>query len=255
MLDVSKIKSLVVDGLDFIYRFTLHDAAFIINTAQFNPEASGTDGVKFIPELENVSLHVSRYIPSKNSHAALQSSLLPKNNYSPNLEYPFISQINKQYYIPQHCDTYIIENPWGNKIPDRIFLALQGTDAFNTRDYTMNGLFLSHFNINFFYITINSKTIFNINCDFENKDVREIYHELLSAIGDDNHLITFDKFLNGVTLFGFNLGYKDSGANISPALRGTLRIVLTFADAMVYLLGDHLSILNINHNRELVLST
>ena len=260
LLDISKIKSLLIDGLDFIFRFTLHDAAFIVNTAQNNTDISGTAGKRYLPELENVSLHMSRFQPSKNAHNALQSSLLPRNNQVPTLEYPFISQINKQYYIPHGRDTFVIENPWGDKIPDRIFLAFQKTEAFNTRDHTLNGLFLAHLNIKNFYITINSNTIFNINCDFANKSVSEVYHELLAAIGDDSHLITFNKFLDGATLFGFNLIYKDSSTNISPSIKGTLRIVLTFSEpvstsSMLYLLGDHLSILTVNHNRELVLNT
>ena len=92
------------------------------------------------------------------------------------------------------------------------------------------------------------------------KNISKIYHELLVAIGDDNHLITFNKFLNGATLFGFNLAYKDSHTVISPSLKGTLRIVLTFTEAistssMLYWLGDHLSMLTVNYNRELVLNT
>ena len=259
LLDISKIKSFLIDGVDFIFRFTLHDEAFIFNTHQYNPLITGVDGKRYKFELDNVSLHVTRYKPSKNAYAALESSLAPKNNFLPTIDYPFMSQISKQYYLPEGIDSFNIELPFDDRVPEKVYLAMQTTDAFNTREHEINGLYLTHLNIKNIYITLNSSTIYNINCDFENGNVSEIYHTLLNAIGDDNHLITYENFQNGCTLFGFNLVYKDQNANIISPMHGMLRIVLTFKDpifspSMVYLLGDILSLLSINYNREIFLN-
>ena len=256
LLDVTKISSYLLDGIDFIIRINLHDPSFVFHTFQYKPSASS--GLKFYYELSEVSLHVKRIKPSQNSYNALQKSLLPQNNNTPSIDYPFVSQLSKQYHIPQGLDQYIIDLPFSNRIPEKIFLAFQTHKAFNTRDYKTNGLYLSHLNLKNIFITINSSTVFNINCDFTKKDVAELYHTLLSCL-DENHLITLDKFCNGGTLLGFPLTNSNEESSISSPIYGVLRIVLTFdralsQSAVIYLLGDVLSVLSVNYNRDIFLN-
>ena len=123
-----------------------------------------------------MALHVTRYKPSSNAYNALEKSLLPRNNYTPSVNYPFISQLSKQYHLLKGIDSFNIEVPWGNRIPEKLFFVLQTHDAFNTRDFAYNGLYLSHLNLSNVYITINASTIYNVSMDFESGNVSEIHH-------------------------------------------------------------------------------
>ncbi len=100
--------------------------------------------------------------------------------------------------------------------------------------------------------------MYNIKCDFKTGDVAEIYHTTLLCL-DKNHLLTLDSFMNGMTILGFPLATYDPSADIRSPYYGVLKIVLSFHErladpAMAYLLGDVLSILSINQNRDIVLN-
>jgi len=100
---------------------------------------------------------------------------------------------------------------------------------------------------------------YNINCDFNIKNVAEIYSSCLDCLDDRNHMLTFRNFCNGMTLFGFKLAKHDETGNITTPLHGVLRIVLTFKSplsesSVIYMLGDVMSLLSINANREIFLN-
>ena len=258
ILDINKINSYLIDGVDMVLRLSLHDDSFIFNTFQQNDDISS--GKKYIYQLSDISLHVKRVKPSNNSYSALNKSLIPKNvGDNPTLNYPFTSQLSKTYFLSQGIDQYIIDLPFGSRIPDKLYFIFQTHSAFNTRDYKTNGLYLSHLNIKNIYITINSTTVYNINCDFEAKNVAEIYSTCLNCLDDRNHLLTFKKYCEGMTLFGFKLAKHDETGNITTPLYGVLRIVLTFKNilseaAVVYMIGEVMSVLSINNNREIFLN-
>ena len=258
ILDINKVNSYLIDGIDITLRLSLHDKQFIFNTAQHNETLLG--GKQYTYELNDISLHVKRVKPSNNSYSALNKSLIPKNiGDNPTLNYPFTSQLSKTYYMTQGITQYIVDLPFGSRIPDKLFFVFQTHKAFNTRDYKTNGLYLSHLNIKNIYITINSSTIYNVNCNFDTNNVAEIYSNCLDCLDGRNHLLTFKNFCNGMTLFGFRLAVHDETGNITTPLHGVLRIVLTFKSALstasvIYMLGDVMSLLSINGNREIFLN-
>ena len=148
--------------------------------------------------------------------------------------------------------------PYSNTIPERLFITFQNYDNFNTRQWTENLLYLDHLNLSKVYITINGTTIYNIKCDFESGDVAELYHSTLMCL-NKNHLLKYETFLNWQTILGFTFANYDPSSDIRAPFYGVLRITLSFKDklpdpAMCYLIGDVMSILSINHNRDIVLN-
>ena len=72
-------------------------------------------------------------------------------------------------------------------------------------------------------------------------------------------MLTFKIFCNGMTLFGFKLAKHDETGNMTTPLYGVLRIVLTCKNelsesSVIYMLGDVMSLLSINSNREIFLN-
>ena len=139
-----------------------------------------------------------------------------------------------------------------------MFIVFQNYDNFNTRQWEENLLFLDNLKLSKVYITINGTTIYNISCDFDTGNVSELYHSTLMCL-DKNHLLTYETFLQGQTILGFTLANYDPSSDIRAPFYGVLRITLTFKDkladaALCYLIGDVMSILSINHNRDIVLN-
>ena len=258
MSDICQIPSYLIDGIDVTVRLSLHENSFIFITAQQNPDVSHSDGKKYLINLSDIKLSVKKIKPSENAYTALQKTLEPKGGIIPTLDYIYTSKVSRQFHIPSGVNEHIIDLPYNNNIPEKIFIAFQAYDNFNTRDWKENGLYLEHLNLSNVFITINGSTMYNIKCDFETGDVAELYNTCLLCL-DKNHLLTFNHFKNGMTILGFPLTTYDPSADIRSPYYGILRISLTFKSRMAdsaicYMLGDIMSILSVNYNREIVLN-
>ena len=117
ILDINKINSYLIDGVDIILRLSLHNESYIFTTNQYKEEIASGKKI-YIYELNDISLHVKRVKPSNNSYSALNKSLIPKNvGDNPTLNYPFTSQLSKTYFMTQGIDQYVIDLPFGSRIP------------------------------------------------------------------------------------------------------------------------------------------
>ena len=259
--DITGIQAYLLDGIEIVIRLTLHENSSVILTAQNNPSVDGDGNKKFYLNISNISLQVKKIKPTDNSYTALQQTLLPKaENVIPMLDYVFTSRIVKQYHLPSGQAEHYLDLPYGNTIPDRIFIVFQHYSNFNTKAWKENLLYLEHLELSNIYVTINGTTMFNINCDFENYNVAELYNLTLLSLRTDKHLLTYEKFINGCTVIGLPLSTYDASADIRAPYFGVLRIRLTFttrlADpAIAYLSGDIISILSINSNRNIYLNS
>ena len=260
LLDVMKINQYLLDGIDILIRCTLQDFNFVfITNQQHTSSLPGSGAKRYTFKISDVSLDLNKIKVSNNSYLALEKTLSPSQTNIPLIKYLFISQQTKTFHIPSGQTQYIIDLPFSNKIPFKIFLAFQRFDFFNTKNFKINGLFLDHLNLKNILITINGVTLFNIDSNFSNSNVSHLYDTLLDALATNNHLISLHNFINGMTLLGFNLSHHDSNSNIQNNIFGNLRITLTFAipittGAVIYLLGSLNSILSINKNRDISLS-
>ena len=149
--------------------------------------------------------------------------------------------------------------PFGSNIPEKIWLIFQKYENFNTKYFKENLLYLDHLNLSQIHISVNGSTIYNITCDFPKKNVAELYQTTLNCLPIKNHLLTFKNFINGQSLLGFQLVNYDDSADIRSSLSGVLKINLKFrttlADpAVAYILGEALSVLSINYNRDIILN-
>ena len=86
----------------------------------------------------------------------------------------------------------------------------------------------------------------------------ELYNTTLNCLPIKNHLLTFEHFINGKTLLGFQLVNYDDSADIRSPLTGILKISLRFKNrltesAVAILFGECASILSLNSNRDVIL--
>ena len=107
------------------------------------------------------------------------------------------------------------------------------------------------------YITVNGSTLFNIDSDFEKKYILEIYDITLRTLNKE-HMLTYDAFKEGATIFALPLTNFDNMATIRNPYYGSLRITLSFNrtgdNAILLLIGDVLSSMSVNFKREITLN-
>ena len=256
--DICQTSMYMLDGVQISIKLSLHSNNFVFLTTQEQPLIAGGDPKKYSYKLSNIKLDIQKFKPTENSYNALMKSLLPTNNNIPTINYLYTSKLIRQYHLSNNISEFLIDLPFNNTIPERIFLAFLNYDTFNTNDFKTNGLYLTHLNISNIFITINGSTLYNIQTDFTNHNVSELYHNTILCLGKD-HLLTYDNFINGATLIAFNLANFDPIADIRIPYYGSLRIVLTFSsrlsqNAVLILMGDVLSSIGINFKREIFLN-
>ena len=258
ILDLTKIPNYLIDGIEIILKLTLHDISMILNTPQYNA-TNNRNGKKYTLNLSDIYLSVRRIKPTTNSYNALMEALESHQNYVPTLDSIFTSHDLKTYHLPSGIISQNIDMPWSNKIPDRIFIAFQKYSHYNTRDFKDNGLYFDHLNLTNILVTINNSTIYNLKFDFTQRDVSELYNITLNSIRNPQTILTFEKFLEGMSIICLNLKLNDEVSSFKVPNYGVLRIVLNFKtllneSAIVFLCGDLLNVLTINKSREIVLS-
>ena len=258
LADICETDMFLLDGIDINIKLDLHPDAFILNTAQQKPDLNATTPKKYFLKLNDVKLDVTRVKPTENSYTALMKSLMPNNNNTPYINYLYTSKLLKQYHLTSGINEYIVETPYHQSLPEKLYFCFLKYDSFNTTSYDQNGLFLEHLNLKKVFITINGSTVYNVDCNFSNHDVSMIYDITLKAL-DKHNMLTFDSFIKGATFFTFPLTNFDNIANIRAPYYGSLRITLSFhsrlADSGVLLMfGDILSSLSVNYKREILLN-
>ena len=257
MGDICQLSNYLIDGIDITIRLLLHDNNFIFSTNQQNP-STGAGGKKYSMNLSDIKLYVKKIKPSVNAYNAFQKTIEPRNGISPTLDYIFTSKTSRQFHIPHGVNEHMIDLPYANTIPEKIFIVFQQYDNFNTRSWDRNGLYLDHLDLINVYITINGSTIFNIDSNFTTGNCAELYNTCLLCLGK-NHSLSYDNFKEGLTILAFPLATFDPAGDIRNPYYGNLRIRLTFKDkladsAVCYLVGDIMSVLSINNNRDIILN-
>ena len=144
MGDICEISKYLIDGVDITIRLSLHDNNFVFMTSQQNPDIMAEAAKKYSINLSDIKLFVRKIKPSDNAYMAFQKTIEPRNNTSLSLDYIFTSKTSRQFHIPSNVSEHIIDMPYANLIPEKIFMVFQDYDNFNTRDYKENGLFFYH---------------------------------------------------------------------------------------------------------------
>ena len=116
-----------------------------------------------------------------------------------------------------------IDLPFSSSIPEKLWITFQKYNHFNNKDFKENLLYLDHLGLSQIHISINGSTIYNIVSDFENKNVSELYQTTLNCLTIKNHLLTYENFITGQTLLGFQLANFDDSADIRSPLTGVLK--------------------------------
>ena len=154
-------------------------------------------------------------------------------------------QLNAQYPI-QHTEVlsttiasgsagHRADNLFYGKVPKTIILGMVSNDAYNA-SYAKNPFNFQHFNLNSLRLLLNGDEIpFQpFTPDFATKKCLKEYMSLYQSLGDSDRTlaISYDEWLNGYTLFVFNLSPDLSNNPQFHANLMNMRLDMKFSQAL-----------------------
>ena len=240
LTDVASLDMYLLDSVDLRIRLEMANNSWIMNS---NGDLADVN-LKF----HNVKLWVDKVIPHFNAMMVLNQALSHKP-----IEYVFQKTLHKTYVVGTNEDSIMIDQPFGMVVPEKMTMLLVNMNAYSGRT-SLNGLYFNHGNLNNIHLTVNGSTHYNINTDFPNV-YSQGYYETLKSIGlDSNHMLTYDAFKAGRTLFMFNFINEPVEETLPIETSANIRLNLKFASALtqplvVILLAETTGLLTIDNNR------
>ena len=141
------------------------------------------------------------------------------------------------YTIPSTTKSFRRDNIFLGKVPKSIMFAMVSNDGYNG-NYLKNPFFFHHYNLNYMALFVNGDSIpFQpFTPDFANKKCLREYNSLYMCSGDlgrDMSLpFTYNDFMEGYTIFKFNLNPDLSNYGVDPSVGGNVRFDLKFSEAL-----------------------
>ncbi len=142
------------------------------------------------------------------------------------------------YTIPTGSQSHNNESLFNGHMPKVVLVGMVTNAAYNG-SYKTNPFNFQHFKLNHIALYKDGESMPGrpFTPDFENKLVKREYVALYQTLDlynvDDSRNITYDDFLDGYTLFGFNLTPDASvSGHAQPFKDGNLRLEMRFAEAL-----------------------
>ena len=243
LLDLSSLDMYLLDSIDVRIRLEMASNQWIMNV-----DANGAANKVTI---EMAKLWLDRVTPHYNSILALNDALS-----SNPVQYIFNKTLHKTYVIGVNQNSTMIEQPFGNCIPEKMAMMLVDMRNFSG-DYSRNPLFFNHCNLNNIHITINGSTIYNINCEFPN-NIANLYYVTQKSLGlEHENMISYDSFATGRTLMCFNFIIEDIEDALPVEMSASMRINLklgvnTTNPIVVILIADTTGLMTVDSNRNII---
>ena len=247
-LDISSTHCYLAPSVEIQIKIDLNDSAFVIGAS------TDVDRPKYL--IKSMTLHVQHLAVRTNASLALEKSM-----FTGNLCYPFRKFMSKTVLIGANQTMLSCENIYQGVIPACLYFVFLDLNAFSNKSYTTNKLHFHHRDLRNVKITVNNKVAYNIKSKF-NHETTELYSTILQSLGGDgqSHLLKYDDWLNGCSVFAFNLNGEMLKGGIHPTMSGAnLRLELELdkndKNLVLYLLGEFQSSFEINHSRQVTLSS
>ena len=241
-LDVATLDHYLLDGIPLRIRLELANNAWILGTAK--------DDVSYVLHINDAKLWLDKVIPQPNALTSLNESL---SRPGKTINYVFNRTLTRTYALPANQDSIVIDLPWGQVIPDKLYIAIQDLQNYSGA-YQKNGLFFQHAQLERLQVYINSVPIRSLQSNFPN-EIAQLYFDTLNSIGVlSDTLVTHAAFTNGKTFFVVNFDQEDLKNVIPIEKSGNLRIELTFGERVdrnriIFLFGDSVGVLNVGQDR------
>ena len=200
----------LLNGVDMRIRFDLANSAVVLGT--------DTDE-QFKYKINMAKLWVKKIIPHGSALISLTQNLMLENS---SVSYIYTRPLVKLNIIPQNSNQVVLDNIFNGIIPHQVIVFFTSQDALNG-NIKKNSGYLEHCNINSLRLEIDGNVISSITGTFPSQPSKFFNHTLENLTGR-HHLLTYDNFKDGRTIFAFDLRSSDSREVLSLEQRGNLRL-------------------------------
>ena len=173
--------------------------------------------------------------------------------------YPYTSSNIKSYSIPKGTQTWAIDNVFLNDVPDKVYVALNSSEAFSGH-IQKNPYNFQHMNVRLLGFDVNGRSQPSVpfTPHYEDSNYIEPYLSLFSATGryqqDTGNYIGKDEYPNGYCIYAFDLSCTHTDVFSNKKKKGHTRLNIQFehglnetVTAIVY--GQFPALMKIDHAR------
>ena len=210
-------------------------------------------------KIKNISLYVKKVKINSNVRKAIDYRLLKEP-----AKYPFTRGEVKTFEIVQNNKSVTHDNIFLGKLPTRLFIAFVDSDSYSgVKD--SNPFKFQHFDIDFLVLYKNGVQIPShpFTPNFKGKEAKRsylsIFHATNTFYSEKSINISYDEFLNGYTMWGFDLTSDqcDSDNFYHPTENGNIKLEVKFKKQLAknvtcILYADYDDILMITHDRNII---
>ena len=153
--------------------------------------------------------------------------------------YPICQPHMATYLIPSGTTSWIQDNIFNGKIPNRLFFGLVENSAYNGA-LIKNPFNFEHQRVSNVQVTVDNQEISPpLRLGYATQDYLDAYNRLTSTLGNYPSLIGYNSFDQGLTIYGFDLTPKGNCDDEQYLMKreGNLRININFGIAPTELLN------------------
>lgn len=247
MSDITSCDQYLCDDIPLRIRLELANEAWYLNT--------DGDGSAVRAHIDFAKLWVTRLQPYPSALLALNKEL-ETGKITRTI---FNKTLYKSLVLGKQQTSIVCDQPWGNVIPERLYIVMADMRAFSGV-YNKNGLYFKNADLSELTVSVNGMNMYKNTVSFPHECTR-VYYDILDSLGVENDtLLDYDSFRKGRTVFVFSLLPEDIRGTVPLEHSGNLRISLQLKKGLdenlvIICFGDTKGVLSINSERHVSCDT
>ena len=210
------------------------------------------DGAGIRSHIDYAKLWITRLQP-------YAPALLPLNNQleaGHDTKTLFNKTLYKSLVLGKQQTSIVSDLPWGNVIPERLYIVIVEMNAFSGA-YNKNGLYFSSSNLSEISVSLNGVSVYKNAVSFPH-ECSQAYFNAIESLGIENDtLLDFNGFKQGKTIFVYSLLPEDLQGTVPLEQSGNLRLSLQLKQGVdknlvILMFGDTKGVISVNADRNVV---
>ena len=244
-LQLSSLDQFIFDRVNVKIILELAKPAFALMVEALNDNSIE----QFRYNISDVKLLIKRVTPAPAAYLEVNKRLLSGKTK----EYLFHRQLTHVENFGSGHSQMIITRPFESYIPPKLTIFFANQKAC-VGDYSLNPFFYPNCKLSQLKVVIDGVTVHDFSLKFPD-EVSHIYYNSLMANNESSNFITYNNFLDGSTVYTFDLRASDARTDLFLEKSGNLQIKLYLEEPLtenmnLYILGDVLSTFGINNDRK-----
>ena len=242
-LAIGSSNNWLLDRISMKVVLGLAKPAFCLNT----DNAGEVEGFKY--KIKSAKLHVMKITPAAGAFLTTTKSLLTGGS----MEYLFKRHVTYTQVITQGLDSVIVNRPFLDKVPHKMYIFLTRQDASNGT-YQHDPFYYGHYNLTNYKCIIDGVCLLDRDINIANGAINSYFFSMQNH-GFNDTFIAHTLYTQGGFIICIKTTELDT-ENMNVERSGNLQIKLRLRDALnhnvqLYIIGEISSSFNINSDRSI----